>query len=318
MSFLSEKAHAMQIQWFPGHMYKASKKIKEIFPTIDLFIEVLDARIPFSSQNPMLEQLRKDKPCIKVLTKCDLADPVLTRQWQDYLEAKKNIKTLAVSSNQPERMLQLTQLARKMLPLKEKSVKSIQALIVGIPNVGKSTLINTIAGRSIAKTGNEPAVTKSQQRINLDNGIVLFDTPGMLWPNVENINSGYRLAITGAVKDTVVEYDDVAFFAAEYLLLTYPELLKERYELTELPVKELELLETIGKKRGCLRSGGHVDLEKVSKILINEFRDGTLGHITLETPSMMEKELIELEIIRARKAEKLAEKKLKKSGKRTR
>ncbi len=191
------------------------------------------------------------------------------------------------------------------MPEKVDSVKTIHALIIGIPNVGKSTLINNITGRTIAKTGNEPAVTKNQQRIKLEEGITLIDTPGMLWPNIENENSGYRLAITGGIKETAFELPDIASYACEYLLEAYPDLIKERFKLSELPQTDIELLEAIGRQRGCLRSGGMVDLDKVSRILIVEYRDKVLGNITLETPEMMKVELAQVEIQRLRKAEKI-------------
>lgn len=294
----------MLIQWFPGHMHKAGKEVKEILPQVDLIIEVLDARIPFSSQNPMLTALRGDKPCIKVLSKSDLADPEITLQWQVYLEQEQGVKTVAMTIEQPDKMRQLTELCHKMLPNKASSDKPIHTLIMGIPNVGKSTLINILAGRIIAKTGNEPAITKTQQRIDIGNGIILLDTPGMLWPNVENKNSGYRLATTGAIKDTAISHDHVAFFAAEYLLQHYPDLLKARFQLEQVPQSEQELMEAIGKKRGCLRSGGRIEMDKVSKILLTELRAGTIGRISLETPAMMEKELAELVIIREQKEAK--------------
>jgi ribosome biogenesis GTPase A len=175
---------------------------------------------------------------------------------------------------------------------------------MGIPNVGKSTLINILAGRMIAKTGNEPAITKMQQRIALGNGIVLLDTPGVLWPNVENRNSGYRLATTGAIKDTAINHEQIAFFAAEYLLQHYPDLLKTRFQLEQLPDTEQQLLAAIGKSRGCLRAGGLVDMDRVAKILLAELRAGMIGRISLETPAMMEQELIELAVIREQKAAK--------------
>ncbi len=300
----------MTIQWYPGHMHKASKEIKEILPKIDLIIEILDARIPFSSENPMIGTLRGDKPCIKVLSKSDLADPELTQQWQIYLEQQKQVKTLALSIDQPEKMRQIIDLCHKMLPTKETSHRFIHALIMGIPNVGKSTLINVLAGRQIAKTGNEPAITKTQQRIDIGQGIVLLDTPGMLWPNLENKNSGYRLAVTGAIKDTAIHHEDIAQFAADYLLQHYPELLQNRFQFEHQPQTEQELLAMIGKKRGCLRSGGHIEMDKVAKILLTELRAGTLGRFTLETPAMMEQELVELTVLRAQKeAQKLARKK---------
>lgn len=292
----------MQIQWYPGHMHKAKKQIAASLPRVDLIIEVLDARIPFSSENPMLAKLRGSKPCIKILNKSDLADPAITALWQTYLDQQRGVKTLALSSKQPDKMRRLPDLCHKMIAAKRSSVKDIRAMIMGIPNVGKSTLINTLAGKSIAKTGNEPAVTKAQQHIALPGGITLLDTPGLLWPNLENRNSGYRLATIGSIKDTALDHADVAFFAAAYLLKAYPENLRVRYAIDELPKTELELLEVIGAKRGCLRGGGQIDLDKVSKLLLSELRSGAMGEISLETPALMEEELVELALIRDAKA----------------
>ncbi|KAF3981786.1 MAG: ribosome biogenesis GTPase YlqF [Methylococcales symbiont of Hymedesmia sp. n. MRB-2018] len=294
----------MLIQWYPGHMYKASKEIQKVLPQIDLIIEVLDARIPFSSQNPMLSKLRGQKPCIRVLTKTDLADPLMTQCWQDYLEREGGVKTLAVTMWQADKIKQITALCHKMIPEKGSNDKLIKAMVMGIPNVGKSTLINILADRIIAKTGNEPAVTKRQQRIKLDDNIVLSDTPGVLWGNVENKNSGYRLAATGAIKDTAMEHTDVAFFVAEYLLEFYPQLLKQRYQLEQVPNNESDLMEVIGRKRGCLRSGKQVDMDKTSKILIAELRSGVIGAVSLEKPEMMEQEMNELALIKERKSAK--------------
>jgi ribosome biogenesis GTPase A len=264
----------------------------------------------------MLADIRGDKPCIKVLSKSDLADPIITEQWQDYLEQEKGVKTIALTTEEPDKMHGLLNLCHKMLPEKSSSVSNIQAMIMGIPNVGKSTLINTLAGRMIAKTGNEPAVTKNQQRIKLDQGITLLDTPGVLWPKLENKHGGYRLAITGAIKETAISNDDIAMYAVDYFKRRYPELLKARYQLDDLPEDELHLLEMIGAKRGCLRVGGLVDLDRAAKIVLTEFRDITIGRITLETPEMMEQELIEMTEIRTKKAEKEAVKKQKKKGSR--
>jgi ribosome biogenesis GTPase A len=160
-------------------------------------------------------------------------------------------------------------------------------MIMGIPNVGKSTLINSLAGKAIARVGNEPAVTRQQQQINLGGGITLFDTPGILWPRMGDENCGYRLAATGAVKDTAIEYEDIALFAAEYLLQAYPQALKKRYGLAELPPRDIELLEALGRRRGCLRAGGRIDLHKASEILLNDLRSGTLGRISMETPALV-------------------------------
>ena len=294
----------MSIHWYPGHMHKASKEMAEVLPQVDVIIELLDARIPYSSANPTIEELRKDKPCIKLLSKSDLADPVLTEQWQLYFEEQNNTKTLAISTEQQDRNQNIIELCRKLAPHKENKAKDILAMITGIPNVGKSTLINSLAGRAVAKTGNEPAITKGQQRINLRNGIMLLDTPGILWPKVENPKSSYRLATTGAIKDTAMSYDDVAFFAVEYLLEHYPNQLKDRYNLDQIPDTEIEFLELLGAQRGCLRSGGHVDLERVSTIFLNELRAGTIGRLTFETPAMVEKEKIIVEQMIKEKEEK--------------
>ncbi len=299
----------MAIQWYPGHMHKAQKQIKEVLPQVDLLIEVLDARIPFSSENPAIAELRGDKPCIKVLSKTDLADPETTALWQTYLEQEKGVKTLAITTEQPGKMKSLLDLCRKMLPEKDASVKAINTMIVGIPNVGKSTLINTLAERTIAKTGNEPAVTKSQQRINLGSGIMLLDTPGILWPKVENPKSSYRLAATGAIKDTAMEYDDVGFFTAEFLIQAYPDLLKQRFDLEQIPDTELEFLELAAARRGALSAGGRVNLHKICEVLINEFRSGTLGAITLETPAMIDVEKREIAEAAAKKEAENAERK---------
>ncbi len=308
----------MAIQWYPGHMHKAQKEVREIFNQIDVFIEVLDARIPFSSQNPMIEEIRNDKPTIKILNKSDLADPEKTQVWQDYLEKEKQVKTLAFNAQQSDKREQIIAMIKKLVPEKIKTVKTIHVLIIGIPNVGKSTLINNITGRTIAKTGNEPAVTKNQQRIKLEEGITLIDTPGMLWPNIENENSGYRLAITGGIKETAFELPDIASYAAEYLMKTYPNALKERFNLDQLPDTDIEFLEEIGRQRGCLRSGGWVDLDKISRIFIVEYRDTILGNLTLETPDIVEQELKQVEKQRILKKEKLEAKEANKKARRAR
>jgi ribosome biogenesis GTPase A len=301
----------MAIQWYPGHMHKASKEMQKILPQVDLIIEVLDARIPFSSQNPMLAELRGDKPCIKVLNKIDLADPAVTEIWQQHLEQEQSVKTLPMNAQEQVRKAELLSLCQRMVPAKAQSVQQIQTMIMGIPNVGKSTLINNLAGRQIAKTGNEPAITKMQQRIKLEQGIVLHDTPGVLWPNLENPHSGYRLAITGAIKETAIDNDDIALYAVEYLTQAYPELLRQRFELSELAESGLEVMELIGARRGCLRGGGRVDLERTAKIILTEIRSGMLGQISWELPAMTEKEWAEVLVVREQKAAKKAERKQK-------
>lgn len=291
----------MAINWFPGHMHKAQKEIKEILPQIDVVIEVCDARLPFSSENPMITEIRGDKPLIKILNKSDLADPQLTQVWLEYLESQNNVKAIALTTENNATPKLIPSLIRKLVPNKDEAGKQINAVIMGIPNVGKSTLINTLVGKTKAKVGNEPAVTKGQQRIRLEEGLYLFDTPGMLWPKIMNENSGYRLAVSGAVKDTAFDHDEIACFAAEYMIEAYPERLKERYKLEELPQQEVEVIEALGRKRGCMRSGGHVDFHKASEILINEIRDKTLGALTFETPEMIEEENVRFERLEAEK-----------------
>ncbi len=297
------------IQWFPGHMHKARKEIEEAIPQVDVIIEVLDARIPFSSENPLISHIRGEKPCVKVLNKRDLADPELTELWIAHLEQEKGVKAMAITTSNPQEVHKILELCRNLAPQREEICKNIRTMIMGIPNVGKSTIINTLAGRAIAQTGNQPAVTRRQQRINLQNGIVLSDTPGILWPKVENPHSGFRLAATGAVKDTAMEYDEVAFYTVEYLAKHYPERLKERYQIDELPETDVELMEEIGRKRGALRAGARVDLHKASEILLHELRQGVLGQITLERPEMITEELQQVEIDEALKAEEKAKRK---------
>ncbi len=299
----------MALQWFPGHMHKALKEIKESLSQVDILIEVLDARIPYSSENPEIAKIRGDKPCLKILNKFDLADPDITRRWQDDLENQRGVFTITTTNSQPAESKQIISLIREHCAGKEASVKSINAMITGIPNVGKSTLINTLADRIIAKTGNEPAVTKSQQRINLGSGIVLYDTPGVLWPKLENPNSIYRLAASGAVKNTAMEFDDVGFFAADYLIKAYPELMKARYKLEELPDTELEFLEAAAKQRGAIMRGGRVNLHKICEVLITELQAGKLGRISLETPEMVTREKVEMAAAAEKKAADKAKRK---------
>ena len=283
----------MAIHWYPGHMHKAIREMTNILPEVDLVIELLDARLPASSQNPAIVTLRDNKPCIKILSKSDLANPETTSRWQAHFEQDASVKTLQTTldlNGTPQRIIRLCQ---ALVPSRVKANLSMLVMVAGIPNVGKSTLINALAGRKIAKTGNEPAITKGQQRIKLGQGIMLLDTPGILWPKIENENSGYRLAASGAIKDTAMGIEDVAFYLADYLIKRYPVALRDRYDPTSVPDTELELLELLGARRGCLSAGGRVDLEKASAILVNEFRAGMLGAITLETPDMiLEEELV--------------------------
>ncbi|MCR9115661.1 MAG: ribosome biogenesis GTPase YlqF [bacterium] len=305
----------MQIQWFPGHMNKARNEVKAILPKVDILIEVLDARIPYSSENPMLRELRGEKPVLKVLAKSDLADPDRTEQWLAWHQQKSGVKARALSTENIPQMRSLPSICARMLPHRVGEGKSIVAMIVGVPNVGKSTLINTLAGRTVAKTGNEPAITKGQQRIDIEIGFSLLDTPGMLWPNVENPQSGLRLAAVGSVKETAMEYEDVAAFVSKYMIEHYPDRLSERYKLDPLPTDMLEFLETLARKRGCLRKNSIVDYERVSKILVTELRSGKLGPVTLETPEAIEQEVSELEIeLAAKRQSKQAKKEERKAA----
>lgn len=280
------------INWFPGHMAKAIKDIKDGLPRVDLVIEVLDARIPYSSSNPVIEEFRQGKPTLKVLTKADLADPAVTAQWLALFDAQPDVKAVAVSTEQPQQILALGGAVRRLMGGRTDALGNITALITGIPNVGKSTLINTLAGRTVAKAANTPGVTQHQQRIDLGDGLVLIDSPGILWPKIHNPASGYRLALTGAIKDTAVDHDDIVFWGVAFFLKRYPELLRQRFRLDTLPAHELDFLELVGRQRGCLAGGGRVDLNKICSIVLTEFRSAVLGRITLETPEEAEAERI--------------------------
>ena len=292
----------MSIQWYPGHMRRASNEMIEALPLVNVVIEVLDARIPFSSSNPFIHELSSEKPHIKLLNKTDLADPDITKQWQNYFEQQANTKTLPLNLKNHDPSKQIIDLINKLSPQKEG--RNTLVMVTGIPNVGKSSLINCLAGKHITKTGDEPAVTKGQQKINLRNGIMLLDTPGILWPKIENPQGSYRLGTTGAIKDTAVSYEDLAFFAAEFLLEAYPQRLRERFNVEELPRTEIALLELIGAQRGCLRAGGKVDLERVSTIFINELRAGLFGPLGFETPEIIEIEMQQVAVLKAKKAER--------------
>ena len=268
-------------------MNKASKEMRSVLKDVDLIIELLDARLPHSSQNPTIKELSSNKPCIKVLSKSDLADPIVTRDWQVNFEQEESVKTIATTQDAKHKAESVLHLCQKLSPKELRSTRTMFVMITGIPNVGKSTLINALAGRKVAKTGNEPAITKGQQRIKINEEITLLDTPGILWPKIHNENSGYRLAISGAIKDTAMNVEDVAFYLSDYLLSQYPEIANQLIGVQTPPLDDLAFLEALGRQRGCLRKGGQVDLEKVSSVLVNEFRTGKLGRVSLETPVMI-------------------------------
>ena len=278
----------MTIQWFPGHMAKSKKQISGLMPRIDIVIEILDARLPVSSSNPVLEKLRGRKPCIKVLNKKDLADPKVTSLWVTYFSQNKDTSAIPVEAVKHSDTQKILRLCRRMVPHRGVPGKTLRAMVVGIPNVGKSTLINTLAGKKIARVGDRPAITTCHQQIDLRNGIHLADTPGLLWPEMSNDTAAFRLAASGAVSDTAMDYVNVAHFTAEYLIDLYPELLIKRYKMKALSENSSILLEQIGKMRGCLTTGGGVDIERASAIFLKDLRGGQIGRISLERPEDFE------------------------------
>ncbi len=307
----------MAINWFPGHMNRARNQIEEAMPDIDLIVEVLDSRLPYSSTNPLVDELRGGKPCIKVLNKADLSDPKITKIWIEHFEKQENTHAIALVAEEHKQSQKLIQMIKNIVNQSEDKKTNIRVMIMGIPNVGKSTLINSLAGRYIANTGDEPAVTKRQQMIDLKNGVVLSDTPGILWPKFENFHSGYRLATSGAIKNTAMEYEDVAMYALEYLSKAYPEALKARYKLEVLPESGESLLEMVARKRGCIRSGGKVDLHKAGEIVLHDFRSSKIGLLSLETPEMMvAEEIVAEELQLAKEAAKAERKRQALKGKR--
>ncbi len=274
----------MKIEWYPGHMAKAKRQIAEVMPKIDVVIEVLDARLPISSANPMLEKLRGNKPCIKVLNKSDLADPDVTDSWVKYFDQMKGVKAIPLEAKKRSAAGQIPKLCRIIVPHRGVPGKTLRAMVVGIPNVGKSTLINTLAGKKMARVGDKPAITTCHQQIDLRNGIHLADTPGLLWPDIRNQKSAYRLAVSGAIGDGGMDYMEVALFAADHLMNFYSEPLAGRYKLTEMPESASALIDQIGRKRGCLIAGGNVDQLRASELLLRELRAGLIGRVSLEMP----------------------------------
>ncbi|HMI84071.1 MAG TPA: ribosome biogenesis GTPase YlqF [Polyangiaceae bacterium] len=277
----------MTTHWYPGHMDKARRAIAESMSSIDVLIEVLDARMPAASCNPVITELRRDKPCLKILSKSDLADPTVTSDWIRHIEAEhaaSKVLVMALTATRPsEARSRVAELCRQLAPHRVQPSKNVRAMVVGIPNVGKSTLINVLMDRKVAKTGDAPAVTKGQQLVTLKGGMTLFDNPGILWPTMEG-NATLTLAFGGALPDTAMDYEHVALFGAEFLLERYPGLLRAHFKLDALPSSPTELLEAIGRKRGCLIRGGKVDTHKAADALVHDFRSGALGRITLETP----------------------------------
>ncbi|MCP4114937.1 MAG: ribosome biogenesis GTPase YlqF [Desulfobacteraceae bacterium] len=274
----------MDIQWFPGHMRETKELLKKAVSTVDVVMEILDARIPVSSSNPLLDKICQNVLRIKVLNKNDLADPETTRLWLDYFNRQPSTQAIAITGTESSETWKAADLCLKNV--NKGKARRTRMMVVGIPNTGKSTIINSLAGKKIAKTGNVPAITRHQQRTGLKNGVDIYDTPGILWPVMEQQETTYRLAASGAISDTAIDYTEIACFTAEILVKHYPALLCERYKLSEpLPREGLSLVEAIGAKRGCLKKGGILDYQKASEILIRELRAGRIGRISLETPN---------------------------------
>jgi len=275
----------MPIQWFPGHMNATRKAIAKRVPDIDVVIELLDARLPGSSANPLLAELAAGKPALKVLNKQDLADAELTALWLAHYQAIPGTNALALDAGETAPARKLIAACRALAPLRGGMVKPVRVLICGIPNVGKSTLINTLVGQRVAKTGDEAGITKIEQRLALASDFDLFDTPGMLWPRIVVEESGYHLAAAGSIGRNAYDEQEVALALLGRVRERYPDRLRERYKLDALDgLSDSALLAELGRKRGGLRAGGVVDLQKAAEVAINDFRSGAWGRITLETP----------------------------------
>lgn len=280
----------MAINWFPGHMVKTKRAIKENLSLVDAVIEIRDARIPKSSANPEIDSLCGNKPRLILLNKSDLSAKASTKKWINHL-TKSNVRVLEINSlngigiNSIKPIL-LDLLKEKHERLKAKGLVNIvtRVMVVGIPNVGKSTFINKMARNNIAKTGDRPGVTRTKQWIKTSIGIELLDTPGILWPKFEDEDVALNLAFTGAIKDEIMDTEELAYKLVERLSSVSPELLKSRYKIDEISEDPLETLENIARKRGCLMSGGRIDYNRISVILLDEFRGGKIGNITLELP----------------------------------
>lgn len=278
----------MAIQWFPGHMASARKKAAETMEQVDVVIEVLDARLPEASRNPMIEELRRhrQRPSLKVLNKTDLADPVATKAWLAFYNAQPNIKAVAISAKKPGEAARLPSLCQSLAPHRKDNLKPLRMMIMGIPNVGKSTLLNTLVKRRVAAVGDQPAITKQQQRYDLGPRQTLVDTPGMLWPRIVHPADGLMLAASHAVGTNAYIDEEVAEFLAGVLLTRYPACLTARYGFATADLDPIGVVEAVARKRGCLIKGrgGELDLERAAQIFLTDYRAGALGRISLETP----------------------------------
>ena len=299
----------MAVQWFPGHMAVTRKAIVERLKLgIDVVIEMLDARLPGSSANPLLATLTAGKPALKLLNKQDLADAERTALWLADYNARPDTRAIALDASEPAPAARLIAACRALAPLRGGMVKPLRVLICGIPNVGKSTLINTLVGKRAAKTGDEAGITRLEQAIVLASDVTLYDTPGMLWPKVMVPESGYLLAASGAIGRNAYDEQEVAYELLAVLQANYPDRLEARYRLTGVAALGLEeLLAAIGRARGGVRSGARVDLQKAAEVVLNDFRSTALGRITLETPAQLAAWVVAAEIDEAGRAARKAE-----------
>ena len=294
-------------------MNAARKKAAEAMEKTDLVIEVQDARLPEASCNPMIEQLRlfRQKPCLKILNKSDLADPAATDAWIAYYDRQEGVQAVALSCKKPSDVARVPKLAMALAPHRGTALKPLRIMIMGIPNVGKSTLMNALLNKRVAKVGDEPAVTKIQQRLYLGNNIILVDTPGMLWPKIQHPADGLMLAASHAIGANALIEEEVATFLADAVLARYPELLKARYGLQsepEQPLDGVSVVEGVARRRGYLLKGGGIDLEKAAHTLLQDYRTGALGRISLETPASRAVLLVEFVAEAQRTAAAKAEK----------
>ena len=282
----------MNIQWYPGHMTKTRRQIEADLKQVDAVCEIVDARIPASSRNPDIDAICGDKPRIMILNRIDLADPAATQRWADYFRSK-GMAVVMTDCKSRKGISNFQPAVRSVLKEKiERNAargmnKPVRAMIVGIPNVGKSTFINQVSGRKGAKAENRPGVTRGKQWVTVDNGLLLLDTPGILWPKFEDPNTGMMLAYTGAVKDGILDIEELACNLIALLHKRYPEALKERYGIeAEQGTPGYELLEMAGRRRGYLVSGGEINTERMAKVLVDEYRNAKLGKFTLEEPEV--------------------------------
>ena len=304
----------MSIQWFPGHMHKTKKALIERLKSTDMVIEMLDARLPASSQNPLLAQLSRGKPKLYLLNKQDLADPELTRVWLTELQNRPNTSALALDASERQAAQKITAACRALVPHRQGIDRPLRVLICGIPNVGKSTLINGMIGKKSAKTGNEPGITKTEQRLLLADDFWLYDTPGMLWPKIIVPQSGYNLAASGAVGRNALDEETVALELLNYLRQHYLPQLQARYQADpeeSQSWQDTDWLEWIGRRRGALLGGGRINYQKAAENTLTDFRDGQIGRITLETPEQWQAWLAaareEEARLQAKRAERQAE-----------